>query len=584
MLWGTHIGNILDQLGGDSLNGNPFRDFQNDQELHSEHWAESDMDGNLHKLLHGVNEDDSAELDEMGIRPWRDKGGFITPAYQQLVDTVLRLREDDRTMPHDLRNRILHNAISLQQGEDNWHHHNGIGQRPAAARNIFNRRRGEFEDAIYPTDDQFDERMAFNALVSDYHQTNIRSNDYNEEDEEDQSAAPHGRRWPISSVNNEQNDELREKFENYTEHSENTFDSTLIDDMGHGGYESNNEEQLRPSISEMSEQIQKYYDKFEDLYTDENRWSGYNDNTGDEDSGLVYEWGDFRDKMFEYIENMMPAEIGSGTRSANYLEEAYDEFKDHLDEAREEAEAQWQDEYGYREGEGEEYYQGVHTNYHVETGSDISGMQYYMRNNPEQANADLERAGLTKDDISGLRHYIVWNDDTDSYDIVEKGKEKYGEDFDTDHPEYDNFANMVTALDAMRTWKEDVLPNFSPGDVLNNSPVGGPYGQRAYLYYKNGFGKVGQYGQNAIIGRDGKVYPVDPPSEEDLSRMREQRRHAIVARREAIQARRKAAEDREREEQEAQAAEQERLNALHGTQLELDYNTETPTPERRKRS
>ncbi len=247
----------------------------------------------------------------------------------------------------------------------------------------------------------------------------------------------------------------------------------------------------------------------------------------------------------------------------------YDNELDNLNTERMGEEERYAEELARNSEEESQEYQGDHTSYEItSTNMANAALSAYESEHPEKAMEDLKRAGLNRSDITGRLHEIQWDDDQDQDDIIYRGTQKYGEDFDQYHEEYDNFANMVTALDAMRTWKEQVLPDFKPGDSLVNHPVGGELGQRAYLYYKNGFGRVGPEGQAAIVGHDGKVYPVDPPDKELLEQMRQARRDRIVERRTRVERQRAEVEER-------RAAEQERLDNLHGRQLEIDLDPNT---------
>ena len=57
-----------------------------------------------------------------------------------------------------------------------------------------------------------------------------------------------------------------------------------------------------------------------------------------------------------------------------------------------------------------------------------------------------------------------------------------------------------TAMDALRTWRREVLPSLTPGIIVWNNPIGGGRGnQRERIYQLAGFGSYdesmdGQYG------------------------------------------------------------------------------------------
>jgi len=87
----------------------------------------------------------------------------------------------------------------------------------------------------------------------------------------------------------------------------------------------------------------------------------------------------------------------------------------------------------------------------------------------------------------------------------------------------DEFANHFlrkTPLDALRTWKEQVLPDLEDGDVLKNSPMGGGRGgnARERLYAKAGFGDLMdddyQYGYMDSEKNPNKLTPI---TKEDVS-------------------------------------------------------------------
>ena len=83
-------------------------------------------------------------------------------------------------------------------------------------------------------------------------------------------------------------------------------------------------------------------------------------------------------------------------------------------------------------------------------------------------------------------------------------------EFDNDPSE-----NRKTAMDALRTWRNEVLPQIEPGTIISNDPQEGGRGdnQRERIYSLAGFGSKSKEGQFGLVvkGSDGKnkVVPLD---------------------------------------------------------------------------
>ena len=148
--------------------------------------------------------------------------------------------------------------------------------------------------------------------------------------------------------------------------------------------------------------------------------------------------------------------------------------------------------------------------------------------------ADLKKAGLTRHDLHSAA-YIAWGSRPNVKLATEKYKEKYNKDPDVNSEEFRNFAKRLGALDAVKTWKAEVLPNLTPGTTVYNTPISGGAGgdMRANLYGRMGFGKSDHLGQHAVVGKDGKLYPLNPHSPASLGRNDRRRKDARRKRREA---------------------------------------------------
>ena len=171
---------------------------------------------------------------------------------------------------------------------------------------------------------------------------------------------------------------------------------------------------------------------------------------------------------------------------------------------------------------------------------DYTNYSLTINNNPnefgthryESLDDDLKNAGLTRRDLK-KSVYIAWNAMTGQQSrekLAQKYKAKTGKD--ENDPGFEPYARKVIAFNALKNWKQNVLPSLEPGTVLFNTPIGGGAGgnMREVLYSKMGFGEYGNYGQQAVVGKDGRVYPIGPKSDSSLAR-NQQRRAGERARR-----------------------------------------------------
>lgn len=139
--------------------------------------------------------------------------------------------------------------------------------------------------------------------------------------------------------------------------------------------------------------------------------------------------------------------------------------------------------------------------------------------------ADLKKAGLKRTDLKAAT-YIAWSahGNKDSDDLKQKYKNRF--DKEPEGEDFDRFVKKATALNAVKNWKQNVLPKLKPGTILYNTPIRGGAGGnvREILYAKMGFGEYGPYGQQAVVGKDGKVYPIGPSPERGANVQAQQRR------------------------------------------------------------
>lgn len=171
---------------------------------------------------------------------------------------------------------------------------------------------------------------------------------------------------------------------------------------------------------------------------------------------------------------------------------------------------------------------------------DLTNYSTTTYNNPNQfgthryetLDADLKRAGLKRTDLQQSM-YIAWQASGNMKldDIKAKYKKKTGKE--AEGPEFDQYRRRITALNAVKNWKQNVLPDIKPGTILYNTPSHGGAGGniREVLYSKMGFGAYGPYGQQAVVGKDGKVYPIGPRSEGSMKRRLDNRANARARRR-----------------------------------------------------
>ena len=166
----------------------------------------------------------------------------------------------------------------------------------------------------------------------------------------------------------------------------------------------------------------------------------------------------------------------------------------------------------------------------------------YQTHKIQSLDRDLANAGLSRRDLR-RSVYIAWSVSRNDAALRQKYKEKTGKDAVVGDKDYERFAKRIIAFNAVKNWKENVLPALNVGDILYNTPIGGKEGERALLYQKMGFGKDTNLGQQAVVGADGKVYPLDPPSEGTMARHRERRQASVGRRRDrAAEIRRQEAE------------------------------------------
>ena len=84
------------------------------------------------------------------------------------------------------------------------------------------------------------------------------------------------------------------------------------------------------------------------------------------------------------------------------------------------------------------------------------------------------------------------------------------------------------ALDVLRTWRNDVLPDLAPGTVLVNFPMTGgrDNNQRERIYTMAGFGQFdeklgGQFGMVVKDGRKNKIVPLGSTPQKSIDKLRE---------------------------------------------------------------
>lgn len=141
---------------------------------------------------------------------------------------------------------------------------------------------------------------------------------------------------------------------------------------------------------------------------------------------------------------------------------------------------------------------------------------------------DLEKAGLKRSDLK-KSVYIAWElskTKKSEEKIQKKYKNRVGENAKYFGKDYQLFKKKVEALNAVKNWKQNVLPKLEPGTILYNTPIEGGAGGnvREILYSKMGFGENGPYGQQAVVGKDGKVYPIGPSPERKGANVQAQQR------------------------------------------------------------
>ena len=93
----------------------------------------------------------------------------------------------------------------------------------------------------------------------------------------------------------------------------------------------------------------------------------------------------------------------------------------------------------------------------------------------------------------------------------------------------DKNENRRLALDTLKTWRSEVLPNLEPGMILYSNTMGGSGGKRDRIYTNAGFSEYsdnygGQYGL-VVTDENGNntVVPVDPEDKTNKKKLKEQR-------------------------------------------------------------
>ncbi len=161
----------------------------------------------------------------------------------------------------------------------------------------------------------------------------------------------------------------------------------------------------------------------------------------------------------------------------------------------------------------------------------------YMTSDIDSLDDDLDNAGLSRGDLKRAV-YIAWSalsTGPAKEKMLKKFRKRYGADTDDIHPDYAQFSKKMTGLNARTNWKKNVLPALQKGDILYNTPIGGPNGERALLYSMMGFGQDGMQGQQAVVGEGGKVFPLNPSSDRQKEIQRDARQRSIGRRRDRIQ-------------------------------------------------
>ena len=232
--------------------------------------------------------------------------------------------------------------------------------------------------------------------------------------------------------------------------------------------------------------------------------------------------------------------------SNNDIDDMRNRVQDHMDRTRDNYDERIADEFGdvdqedgfdpddlYRDGDKRPDLGDVNATERKSHKDDYTEFSTNISNNPneygthryETLDADLKKAGLTRSDLKKSM-YIAW-----TVRDTEEGRDKLAKKYkaqtgnEPEGPEYDKFQRRAAAMNAMKNWKQNVLPSLKPGTILYNTPITGGAGgnMREVLYSRMGFGNFGPYGQQAVVGKDGKVYPIDPKSPESLGRNQERR-------------------------------------------------------------
>ena len=108
--------------------------------------------------------------------------------------------------------------------------------------------------------------------------------------------------------------------------------------------------------------------------------------------------------------------------------------------------------------------------------------------------------------ISMMNDYIKKSDSSIKETLTPEGLEGF-----------EDYIRKVTALDARKTWRDQIMPDLKDGDILRNTPASGGRGGnvRERIYKQAGFGELlgddYQYGQK----KDGEK-KLNPLSEDDL--------------------------------------------------------------------
>jgi hypothetical protein len=180
-------------------------------------------------------------------------------------------------------------------------------------------------------------------------------------------------------------------------------------------------------------------------------------------------------------------------------------------------------------------------------GAKLDSIAQQQRSEYQDFQKSLEEGDPNVDQVEGERVVFTLDkrpptEDMSQEDgaLVFNAASEVGQDFDTMPTsmmgiEWDSFedtedkeANKLTAMDALKTWRQKVLPNLSPGTILYNVPLeGGRDGnQRERIYKLAGFGDVDSIGdtnmQFGLVVHDENGQPkVVPVGGEDSSRINE---------------------------------------------------------------